>query len=151
MGPPRLASREAWRSVGETDVVGVDDGGAGGAGKSRTVRLPSEMDRRRRRAARSSRRCWLAAKGALSSPRANTVFGTVLDDASTSARDGSGVRVLPGDDEAEVAEIWCDPASLSIGAGVVIPEGVWERFKLVARDGCLRVLPSRSEGLDAKR
>src|SRR5579863_6812883 len=109
------------------------------------------MDRRRSRSTRWSRRCWLAAKGALSSPRANTVFGTVLDDASTSARDGGGIRVLPGDDEAEVAEIWCDLASLSVRASVVIPEGLWEQFKLVARDGCLRVLPSCSEGLEAKR
>ena len=99
---------------------------------------------------RSSRTCWRAAKGALFSPGANTAFGTVLDDANTSAREGGGVGVSLADDEAEITEVRCDPASLSVGAGVVIPEGVWERFKLVARDGCLRVLPSSSEGLEAE-
>src|SRR5579863_1891067 len=108
------------------------------------------MDRSRRRAARSSRRCWLAAKGALSSPGVNTALGTVLDDANTSAREGGGVGIPLADDEAEITEVRCDPASLSVGAGVVIPEGVWERFKLVARDGCLRVSPSSSEGLEAE-
>ena len=99
--------------------------------------MPSEMDRPRSRSARSSKTCWRAAKGALSSPGANTAFGTVLDDASTNAREAGGVRILPGDDEAEVAKVRCDPASLSVGAGVIIPESVWEWFKLVARDSCL--------------
>src|SRR5579863_3075074 len=108
------------------------------------------MDRRRRRSMRSSRTCWRAAKGALFSPGANTAFGTVFDDANTSAREGGGVGVSLADDEAEVTEVGCNPASLSVGAGVVIPEGVWERFKLVAGDGCLGVSPSRFEGLEVK-
>ena len=69
---------------------------------------------------------------------------------STNVHECGGVRVPLGDDEVEITEVRCDPASLSVGAGVVIPEGVWERFKLVARDGCLGVLPSSSEGLEAK-
>src|SRR5579863_8756089 len=151
MGPPRLSSRGAWRSAGETDVVGVDDGGAGGTGKCRRVRLPSEMDRLRRRAARSSRRCWLAAKGALSSPWVDTIAGAVLDDASTNSRECGGVRVLPVDNEAEVAKVGCDPTSLGVWARVVVPESVWGQFKFAAGDDCVRELPSRSEGLGAKR
>ena len=69
---------------------------------------------------------------------------------STSARECGGVGILLGDDEAEVTEVGCDPASLSVGAGVVIPEGIWEQFKLMAGDGGVRVLPSSSEGLEAK-
>ena len=94
--------------------------------------------------------CWQAAKGALSSPGANTAFGMVLDDASTSAREGGGVGILPGDDEAEVTEVGCDLASLSVGAGVVIPEGIWERLKLVAGYCSLRTSLSRLEGLGVK-
>src|SRR5579863_8412414 len=109
------------------------------------------MDRRRRRLARSSKRCWRAAKGALSSPGANAAVGTVFNDADTSACEGGGVGVPLGDDDAEVAEVWCDPASLSVRAGVIVPESVWERFNLSTRDGDVRVLPPRSEGLGAKR
>src|SRR5579863_5928198 len=108
------------------------------------------MDRSRSRSTRSSKTCWRAAKGALSSSGANAAVGTVLDDANASAREGGGVGVSLADDETEITEARCDPASLSVGAGVVIPEGVWERFKLVARDGCLRVSPSSSEGLEAE-
>src|SRR5579863_2821801 len=108
------------------------------------------MDRSRRRPTRSSKTCWWAAKGALSSSGANAAVGMVLDDANTSAREGGGVGVSLADDEAEITEVRCDPASLSVGAGVVIPEGVWERFKLVAGDGCLGVSPSRFEGLEVK-
>src|SRR5579863_1670468 len=148
MGPPRLSSRGAWRSAGETDVVGV---GAGGTGKCRRVRLPSEMDRLRRRAARSSRRCWLAAKGALSSPWADTIAGAVLDDASTNSRECGGVRVLPVDNETEVAKVGCDPTSLGVWARVVVPESVWGRFKFSAGDDGVRASPSSSEGLEPKR
>src|SRR5579863_1547587 len=108
------------------------------------------MDRQQRRLMRSSKLCWQAAKGALSSPGADTAFGAVLDDASTSACECGGIGILPGDDDAEVTEVGCDPASLSIGAGVVIPEGIWEQFKLVAGDGCLRVSPSSFKGLEVK-
>src|SRR5579863_8237782 len=102
--PPKLSSPVAWRAAGWIDVVGVDDG-TGGAGRNRRVRLPSEIDKRRRRAARLSKRCWLVAKGALSSSRADTVFGAVLDDASTNSRNCGGTRVLPVDDKSEVAKI----------------------------------------------
>src|SRR5579863_1443240 len=94
--------------------------------------------------------CWQAARGALFSSGAETTFGAVLDDASTSARECGGIGVLPVDDDAEVAKVGCDPASLSVGAGVVIPEGIWEQLKLVAGDGCLRMSPSRSEGIEVK-
>ena len=100
---------------------------------------------------RWSKTCWRAAKGALSSPGADTTFRAVLDDASTSARKCGCVGVLLVDNDAEVAEVGCDPASLSIGAGVVVPEGIWEQFKLVAGDGGVGVSPSSSEGLEAKR
>ena len=93
------------------------------------------MDRRRRRLTRSSKICWQAAKGALSSSGANAAVGTVLDNADASACEGGGVGVPPGDDDAEIAEVWCNPASLSVRAGVIVPESVWERFKLSARDG----------------
>src|SRR5579863_3670865 len=109
------------------------------------------MDRRCRRSMRLSKTCWLAAKGALSSPRADTVAGAIFDDASTSSHDCGSVRVLPVDNEAEVAKVGCDPTSLSVRAGVVVPESVWGRFKLSARDDGVRVSPSRSEGLEAKR
>src|SRR5579863_1569170 len=108
------------------------------------------MDRWRRWLTRSSKMCWRAAKGALSLPGVDTAFGAVLDDVSTSARECGGVGILLGDDEAEVTEVGCDPASLSVGAGVVIPEGVWEWFKLMAGDGSLRVSPSRFEGLEVE-
>src|SRR5579863_1202626 len=109
------------------------------------------MDRPRSRSTRSSKTCWRAAKGALSSSGANAAVGTVLDDADTSACEGGGVGVSPGNDDAEVTEVWCDPASFSVRAGVIVPESVWERFNLSARDGDVRELPSRSEGLEAKR
>src|SRR5579863_9498649 len=108
------------------------------------------MDRRRRWSMRWSKTCWRAAKGALSLPGVDTTFGVVLDDASTSVRECGGVGVLPVDNDAEVAEVGCDPASLSVGAGVVVPEGIWERLKLVAGDGCSKVSPSRSKGLRVK-
>src|SRR5579863_4956459 len=109
------------------------------------------MDKRRSRSARWSKTCWQAAKGALSSPRTDTVAGAVLDDASTSSRDCGGVSVLPVDNEAEVAEVRRDPTSLGVRTSVVVPESVWGRFKLAAGDDGVRVSPSRSEGLDAKR
>ena len=109
------------------------------------------MDRQRRRLARSSKICWRAAKGALSSSGANAAVGTVLDDADTSASEGGGVGVPPGNDDAEVAEVRCNPASLSVWAGVIVPESIWEWFNFSARDGDVRVLPSSSEGLGAKR
>src|SRR5579863_2109561 len=108
------------------------------------------MDRQWRRVTRLSKLYWQAAKGALSLPGADTAFGAVLDDASTSAHEGGGIGILPVDNEVEVAEVGHDPASLSIGAGVVIPEGVWEWLKLVAGDDGTRVSPSRSEGLEVK-
>src|SRR5579863_2644758 len=108
------------------------------------------MDRQRRRSTRSSKTCWRAAKGALSLPEADTMLGVVLDDASTSACECGGIGVLPVDDDVEVAKVGCDPASLGVGAGVVIPEGIWEQLKLVAGDGCLRMSPSRSEGIEVK-
>ena len=132
-------------------MVGVDDGGAGGAEKGRRVRLPSEMDKRRSRSARWSKMCWRAAKGALSSPRTDTVAGAVLDDASTSSRDCGGVSVLPVDNEVEVAEVGRDPTSLGVRTSVVVPESVWGRLEFSAGDDCVRELPSRSEGLEAKR
>src|SRR5579863_7987920 len=100
------------------------------------------MDRWWRRLTRSSKTCWRAAKGALSSPEADTAFGAVLDDASTSAHECGGIGILPVDNEAEVTEVGHNPASLSVGAGVVIPEGIWEWFELVAGDGGVRVSPS---------
>src|SRR5579863_1562841 len=109
------------------------------------------MDKRWRRAARLSKSCWPVAKGALSSSRADTISGAVFDDASTDSRECGGVRVLPVDDKAEVAKVRGDPASLSVWAGMVVPESVWGWFKLAARDDGVRVLPSRSEGLEAKR
>src|SRR5579863_3477096 len=109
------------------------------------------MDRRCRRSMRLSKTCWRAAKGALSSPGADTVAGAIFDDASTSSRDGGGVRVLPVDNEAEVAKVGCDPTSLSVRASVVIPESVWGWLKFLAGDDGVRVSPSSSEGLEAKR
>ena len=97
------------------------------------------------------KRCWLVAKGALSSSRADTVVGAVFDDASTNSCECGGVRVLPVDDEAEVAKVGCDPTSLSVWARVVVPESVWGRLKLSAGDDGVRVSPSSSEGLEAKR
>src|SRR5579863_7379457 len=105
------------------------------------------MDRRRRRLTRSSKICWRAAKGALSSSGANAAVGTVLDDADASAGEGGGVGVPPGNNNAEVAEVWCNPACLSVRGGVIVPESVWERLNLSARDGDVGVLPSNSEGL----
>src|SRR5579863_2303144 len=109
------------------------------------------MDRRWSRSTRSSRKCWRAAKGALSSPGVDTVAGAVFDDASTNSCECGGVRVLPVDDKVEVAEVGCDPASLSIWAGVVVPESIWGQLKLSAGDDGVRVSPSSSEGLEAKR
>src|SRR5579863_4554477 len=109
------------------------------------------MDRSRSRSTRSSKTCWRAAKGALSSSGANAAVGTVLDDADASACEGGGVGVPPGNDNAEVAEVWCNPASLSVRAGVIVPESVWEWFNFSARDGDVRVLPSNSEGLGVER
>src|SRR5579863_9344172 len=150
MGPPRLTSREAWRSAGLTDVVGKGCGGSEGAGEDWRALLLSEMDKRRRRLARSPKMYWWVAKGVLSLSGADTALGVVLDDVSTSARKCGGVGIPSGDDDAEVAEVGCNPASLSIGAGVVIPEGIWERLKLMAGDGCLGVSPSSFEGLEVK-
>src|SRR5579863_7611878 len=109
------------------------------------------MDRPRSRSTRSSKTCWRAAKGALSSPRADTVVGAVLDDASTNSRECGGAGVLPVDDKPEVAKIQGNPASLSIRAGVVVPESIWGWLKFSAGDDGVRVSPSRSEGLEAKR
>src|SRR5579863_8497109 len=109
------------------------------------------MDRSRSRSTRSSKTCWRAAKGALSSSGANAAVGTVLDDADASACGGGGVGVPPGNDDSEVTEVRCNPASLSVWAGVIVPESVWERFDLSTRDDGIRVLPSRSEGLEEKR
>src|SRR5579863_10252322 len=108
------------------------------------------MDRRWRRVARWSKTCWRAAKGALSSSGADTVVGAVFDDASTNSRECGGVRVLPVDDKAEVTKVGCKPTSLSIWAGMVVPESVWGQLKLSAGDDGVRVLPSRSEGLKAR-
>ena len=113
--------------------------------------MPSEMDRSRSKSTRSSKMYWRAAKGALSSSGANAAVGTVLDDADASAHEGGGVRVPPGNDDSEVAEVRCNPASLSVWAGVIVPESVWERFDFSARDGDVRVLPSSSEGLVEER
>src|SRR5579863_9504040 len=132
-------------------MVGKDGVGSGDAGEDWRMLLLFEMDRRRRRLARSSKMRWRAARGALFSSRADTTFRAVLDDASTSVHECGGIGVLPVDEEAEVAKVGCDPASLSIGAGVVVPEGIWEQFKLVAGDGGVGVSPSSSEGLEAKR
>src|SRR5579863_7857819 len=109
------------------------------------------MDRSRSRLTRSSKTCWWAAKGALSSPRTDTVVGAVLDDASTSSRDCGGVSVLPVDNKAEVAEVGRDPTSLGIRTSVVVPESVWGRLELSAGDDGVRVSPSSSEGLVAER
>src|SRR5579863_4134621 len=109
------------------------------------------MDRQQSRSTRWSKTCWRAAKGALSLPRTDTVAGAIFDDASTSSRDCGGIRVLLVDDEAEVAKVGCDPTSLSVWAGMVIPESVWGRLELSAGDDGVKVLPSSSEGLKAKR
>src|SRR5579863_3981306 len=109
------------------------------------------MDRRWSRLTRSSKKCWRAAKGALSSPGADTVAGAVFDDASTNSHECGGVRVLLVDDKAEVAEVGCDPASLRVWTGVVVPESVLGWLKFTAGDDGVRVSPSRSEGLKAKR
>src|SRR5579863_3286359 len=105
------------------------------------------MDRSRSRLTRSSKTCWRAAKGALSSPRADTVVGAVLDDASTNSRECGCTRVLPVDDEPEVAKVGRNPTSLGVWASMVVPESVWGRLERSARDGDVRVLPSNSEGL----
>ena len=86
-------------------MVGVDDGGTGGAGEDWRTLFLSEMDKWWRRLTRSPKRCWLGAKGALSSPGADTVAGAVLDDASTNSRECGGTGVLPVDDKPEVAKI----------------------------------------------
>src|SRR5579863_5809156 len=109
------------------------------------------MDRRWSRSARLSKMCWQAAKGALSLSGADTVVGVVFDDVSTNSRECGGVRVLPVDDKAEVTKVGCDPTSLSIWAGMVVPESIWGQLKLLAGDDGVRVSPSRSEGLEAKR
>src|SRR5579863_3586220 len=109
------------------------------------------MDRSRSRSTRSSKTCWRAAKGALSSPRADTVVGAVFDDASTDSRECGGVRVLPVDDKAEVTKVGHNPTSLGVWASVVVPESVWGRLELSAGDDGVRVSPSSSEGLVAKR
>src|SRR5579863_4251240 len=108
------------------------------------------MDRWQRWSARLPKSCWQAAKGVLSLPQADAVSGAVFDDMSTNAHECGGVGVLLVDDEVEVAEIGCDPTSLSIWAGMVVPESIWGWLELVTGDGCVRVLPSRSEGLRAK-
>ena len=132
-------------------MVGKGCGGSEGAGEDWRALLLSEMDKQQRRLVRSPKMYWRVAKGVLSSPGVDTALGAVLDDANTSACECGGIGILPGDDDAEVTEVGCDPASLSIGAGVVVPEGIWEQFKLVAGDGGVGVSPSSSEGLEAKR
>src|SRR5579863_9698658 len=109
------------------------------------------MDRQWRRSTRSSKTCWRAAKGALSSPGVDAVVRAVLDDASTNSHECGSVGVLPVDDKMEVAKVQSDPASLSIWAGVVVPESIWGWLKFTAGDDSVRVSPSRSEGLEAKR
>src|SRR5579863_9234786 len=109
------------------------------------------MDRRWSRLVRLSKTCWQAVKGALSSSGADTVVGAVFDDASTNSRKCGGVRVLLVDDKVEVTKVGCDPTSLSVWAGMVVPESVWGRLKLSAGDDGVRVSPSSSEGLEAKR
>src|SRR5579863_970109 len=109
------------------------------------------MDRRWRRSTRSSKKCWWAAKGALSSPGVDTVVGVVLDDASTNSHKCGSIGVLPVDDKTEVAKVRSDPASLSVWAGVVVPESIWGWLKFTAGDDGVRVSPSSSEGLEAKR
>src|SRR5579863_5987975 len=108
------------------------------------------MDKRRRRSARSSKVYWWAARGALSSSGVDAVLGAVLDDASTNTHKCSGIRVLLVDDKAEVAKVRCNPASLGIWAGMVVSEGIWGQLKLMTGDDSTRILPSRSEGLEAK-
>ena len=68
--------------------------------------------------------CWQAAKGALSLPGADTVLRVILDDVSTNTCECYGVRVLLVDDEAEVAEVGCNSASICIWAGVEVPESI---------------------------
>src|SRR5579863_713780 len=109
------------------------------------------MDRQWSRSTRLSKMCWRAAKGALSLSGVDTVVGAVFDDASTNSRECGGVRVLPVDDKVEVAKVGCDPTSLSVWAGVVVPESIWGWLKLLAGDDGVRVSPSSSEGLEAKR
>src|SRR5579863_3631330 len=109
------------------------------------------MDRRWRRLTRSSKKCWQAAKGALSLPGVDAVVGAVLDDASTNSRECGSVGVLPVDDKTEVAKVRSNPASLSVWAGVVVPESVWGWLKFTEGDDGARVLPSRSESLEVKR
>src|SRR5579863_3666488 len=109
------------------------------------------MDRQWRRSTRSSKTCWRAAKGALSSPGADAVVRAVLDDASTNSHECGGVGVLLVDDKTEAAKVRSDPASLSVWAGMVVPESIWGWLKFMAGDDGVRVSPSSSEGLEAKR
>src|SRR5579863_2266938 len=108
------------------------------------------MDKRQRRSVRLSKRCWWAARGALSSSGADTVPRVVFDNVSTNSCKCGGIGVLPVDDKAEVAEVGRNPASLSVWADVVVPESIWGWLKLTAGDDGIRVSPSRSEGHEAK-
>ena len=73
---------------------------------------------------RSSKKCWQAAKGALSSSGVDTILGVVFDDVGTNMCEPGGIRVLSVDDKVEVIEVRHNPAFIGIWAGMIVSEGV---------------------------